>query len=57
MIRRFGTIERIDLLCVALLQDNELYFKPFSFSDAGYYYCKVQHNLCVVAEMTKVSYA
>lgn len=34
-------------------QDNVLYFDPFTFSDSGYYFCRVQHNLCVVAEVTK----
>lgn len=34
-------------------QDNVLYFDPFTFSDSGYYYCRIQHNLCVVAEVTK----
>jgi hypothetical protein len=36
-----------------MLQDNVLYFDPFTFSDSGYYFCRVQHNLCVVAEVTK----
>merc|ERR1719193_468177 len=34
-------------------QDNVLYFDPFTFSDSGYYYCRIQHNLCVVAEVTR----
>ena len=34
-------------------QDNVLYFDPFTFSDSGYYFCRVQHNLCVVAEVTR----
>ena len=34
-------------------QDNVLYFDPFTFSDSGYYYCRISHNLCVVAEVTK----
>ena len=33
--------------------ENLLYFDPFSFGDSGYYYCRVQHNLCVVGEVTK----
>lgn len=34
-------------------QDNVLYFDPFTFSDSGYYYCRIQHNLCVVGEVTR----
>ena len=48
----FVKLETLNLN-LAVKQDNVLYFDPFTFSDSGYYYCRISHNLCVVAEVTK----
>ena len=47
------TSEEFTWIPLSATQDNVLYFDPFTFSDSGYYYCRISHNLCVVAEVTK----